>query len=138
MAAVERESGIIVVARRFRAVSRQGGRPQPRAAGRPGPGRIPGGVMTASIRPRRSVLYMLGSNPRALEKARSLAADGLILDLEDAVAPDAKEAARTLVLDALAQGGYGNRELLIRVNGPASVWGCDDLIAAARSGAQGV
>lgn len=94
--------------------------------------------MTGSIRPRRSVLYMPGSNPRALEKARSLPADGLIFDLEDAVAPDAKEAARTLVLDALGKGGYGQREILLRVNGPASAWGRDDLVAAARSGAHGV
>ncbi len=94
--------------------------------------------MTAPIRPRRSVLYMPGSNPRALEKARSLPADGLIFDLEDAVAPDAKVAARTLVLDALGQGGYGQREILLRVNGPASAWGRDDLVAAARSGAHGV
>jgi citrate lyase subunit beta/citryl-CoA lyase len=94
--------------------------------------------MTATIRPRRSVLYMPGSNPRALDKARSLPADGLIFDLEDAVAPDAKEAARTLVLDALGQGGYGGREILLRVNGPATAWGRDDLAAAARSGADGV
>jgi len=94
--------------------------------------------MTASIRPRRSILYMPGSNPRALDKARSLPADGLIFDLEDAVAPDAKEAARTLVLDALGQGGYGGREILLRVNGPATAWGRNDLAAAARSGAHGV
>ena len=94
--------------------------------------------MTAPIRPRRSVLYMPGSNARALEKARSLPADGLIFDLEDAVAPDAKEAARGLVLDALSHGGYGGREILLRVNGPATIWGQDDLVAAARSGAHGV
>jgi len=94
--------------------------------------------MSAEIRPRRSVLYMPGSNPRALEKARSLPADGLIFDLEDAVAPDAKTAARDLVLDALGQGGYGEREILLRVNGLATAWGRDDLAAAARSGAHGV
>jgi len=94
--------------------------------------------MTASIRPRRSVLYMPGSNPRALEKARTLPADGLIFDLEDAVAPDAKIAARGLILEALSQGGYGGREILLRVNGPATEWGRDDLVAAARSGAHGV
>jgi citrate lyase subunit beta/citryl-CoA lyase len=94
--------------------------------------------MTAPIRPRRSVLYMPGSNPRALEKARSLPADGLIFDLEDAVAPDAKQAARALVLEALGQCGYGEREILLRVNGPATDWGQDDLVAAARSGAHGV
>ena len=94
--------------------------------------------MTASIRPRRSVLYMPGSNPRALGKARTLPADGLIFDLEDAVAPDAKIAARGLILEALSQGGYGGREILLRVNGPATEWGRDDLVAAARSGAHGV
>ena len=94
--------------------------------------------MAAPIRPRRSVLYMPGSNPRALEKARALPADGLIFDLEDAVAPDAKAAARDLVLAALAQGGYGGREILLRVNGLATAWGRDDLAMAARSGAQGV
>jgi citrate lyase subunit beta/citryl-CoA lyase len=81
---------------------------------------------------------MPGSNSRALDKARSLPADGLIFDLEDAVAPDSKQAARALVLDALAQGGYGDREILLRVNGPATAWGRDDLVAAARSGAHGV
>jgi citrate lyase subunit beta/citryl-CoA lyase len=90
------------------------------------------------IRPRRSVLYMPGSNSRALEKARNLPADGLIFDLEDAVAPDAKEMARRLVQQALSQGGYGEREILLRVNGTATAWGKDDLIAAAGSGAHGV
>jgi citrate lyase subunit beta/citryl-CoA lyase len=89
-------------------------------------------------RPRRSVLYMPGSNPRALEKARTLAADGLIFDLEDAVAPDAKVAARGQVTDALGLGGYGRREILLRVNGLATPWGRDDLLAAAKSGAHGV
>jgi citrate lyase subunit beta/citryl-CoA lyase len=81
---------------------------------------------------------MPGSNPRALEKARTLPADGVIFDLEDAVAPDAKEAARANVLEALDQGGYGNREILIRVNGLSTPWGQEDLLAAARSGAHGV
>jgi citrate lyase subunit beta/citryl-CoA lyase len=92
----------------------------------------------STVRPRRSVLYMPGSNARALEKARTLPADGLILDLEDAVAPAAKEDARALVLAALAQGGYGFRETVVRVNGPATPWGADDLAAAARSGADAV
>ncbi|MCC7167525.1 MAG: CoA ester lyase [Rhodospirillales bacterium] len=91
-----------------------------------------------TVRPRRSVLYMPGSNPRALEKARTLKADALILDLEDAVAPDAKDTARANVLATLAQGGYGGRELLVRTNGLATPWGEADLIAAARSGADGV
>jgi Citrate lyase beta subunit len=70
-----------------------------------------------TIRPRRSVLYMPGSNLRALEKAKTLPADGLILDLEDAVAPDAKETARAQVSQAVKAGGFGKREIFIRVNG---------------------
>ncbi len=84
-----------------------------------------------SIRPRRSVLYMPGSNARALEKARSLAADALILDLEDAVAPDAKALARDQVCAAVATGGYGGRELVIRINALDTPWGEADLAAAA-------
>ena len=85
-----------------------------------------------SARPRRSVLYMPGSNARALDKGRSLPTDGIILDLEDAVAPDAKESARAQVLGALETGGYGMRELILRVNGLSTAWGHDDLVAAAR------
>jgi len=81
-------------------------------------------------RPRRSVLYMPGSNARALEKARTLPADALILDLEDAVAPDAKEEARAQVVAAVKEGGYGKRELIIRVNGMDTPWGMDDIKAA--------
>ena len=81
---------------------------------------------------------MPGSNARALEKGRSLPADGLILDLEDAVAPDAKELARGQVCEAVATGGYGRRELVIRTNGLDSPWGPDDLAAAATSGADAV
>lgn len=84
-----------------------------------------------SIRPRRSVLYMPGSNARALEKAKSIAADALILDLEDAVAPEAKEAARDQVCAAVTSGGYGHRELVIRINGLGTPWGQADLEAAA-------
>lgn len=94
--------------------------------------------MSRSIRPHRSVLYMPGSNPRALEKARTLPADGLIFDLEDAVAPDAKDAARTQIADALKAGGYGHRETIIRVNGLATPWGHADLVAAATSGADAI
>ena len=94
--------------------------------------------MAATIRPRRSVLYVPGSNPRALEKARTLPADGLILDLEDAIAPDAKAAARKGILDALAVGGYGQREILVRVNGLASEWGHDDVAAIAKSGVDAI
>src|SRR3954470_23720960 len=84
-------------------------------------------LMPTPVRPRRSVLYMPGSNPRALEKARSLPADGLILDLEDAVSPDAKEMARANVAAALSEGGYAPRELILRVNGLDTVWGHSDL-----------
>ena len=81
-------------------------------------------------RPRRSVLYMPGSNPRAIAKARSLAADAIILDLEDSVAPEAKAAARGEVAAAAREGGFGGRELIIRINGVDSPWGREDLIAA--------
>ncbi len=88
-------------------------------------------VPPMQIRPRRSVLYMPGSNARALEKAKSIAADALILDLEDAVAPEAKEAARKQVCDAVKAGGYGHREMVIRVNALDTPWGQADLEAAA-------
>ncbi len=87
--------------------------------------------MAASIRPRRSVLFLPGSNQRALEKARELPADGLIFDLEDAVAPEAKEAARTGVAAALNAGGYAPRERIVRVNPLDSPWGQADLAAIA-------
>ena len=86
-----------------------------------------------SIRPRRSVLYMPGSNARALEKAKTLSADGVILDLEDSVAPDAKEAARRQVADVVKAGGFGTREVFIRVNGVDTPWHADDLVAAAHA-----
>ena len=84
-----------------------------------------------TIRPRRSVLYMPGSNARALEKAKTLPADGVILDLEDAVAPDAKAAARDQVVAAVKAGGFGAREVFIRINGFDTPWFADDLAAAA-------
>jgi citrate lyase subunit beta / citryl-CoA lyase len=87
--------------------------------------------MPAVFRPRRSLLFMPGSNPRALEKARSLPADGLIIDLEDAVAAEAKEEARAIVAAALAAGGYGGREIVLRVNPLDTPWGHADLAAAA-------
>jgi citrate lyase subunit beta / citryl-CoA lyase len=86
-----------------------------------------------TICPRRSVLYMPGSNARALEKAKTLAADGVILDLEDSVAPDAKEAARAQVAAAVKAGGFGTREVAIRVNGVDTPWHADDLVAAAHA-----
>ncbi len=94
--------------------------------------------MPASIRPRRSVLYMPGSNARALEKGRELPADGLILDLEDAVAPDAKAAARDQIAAAVKAGGYGRREIVIRVNGLDGAWGEADVAMAAESGAAAI
>ena len=87
-----------------------------------------------NIRPRRSLLYMPGSNPRALEKARSLPADGLILDMEDAVAPDAKQLAREQIAAALEEGGYGHRELLVRINALSTEWGLDDVKAICAAG----
>ncbi|HEU0220927.1 MAG TPA: CoA ester lyase [Paracoccaceae bacterium] len=90
--------------------------------------------MAESHRPRRSVLYMPGSKPRALEKARALPADALILDLEDAVAPDEKPAARAGVAAALAAGGFGPRELIVRINGLDTPWGQEDMAMAAAAG----
>ena len=86
-----------------------------------------------TIRPRRSLLYMPGSNARALEKAKTLAADGVILDLEDSVAPDAKESAREQVIAAVKAGGFGAREVFVRVNGVDTPWHADDLAAAAHA-----
>ena len=94
--------------------------------------------MSARVRPRRSVLYMPGSNARALEKAKSLAADALIFDLEDAVAPDAKASARDQVITAVRAGGYGAREIIVRVNALATAWGHPDLAAVAAVGADAV
>lgn len=88
--------------------------------------------MTA-IRPRRSVLYMPGSNARALDKARTLPADALILDLEDAVAPDAKDLARQQVTEAVKARGFGKREVIIRINALSTPWGEADLEAAAEA-----
>ena len=89
--------------------------------------------MQHSDQPYRSVLYMPGSKPRALEKARTLAADALILDLEDAVTPAEKPRAREVIAEALAQGGYGMRRILIRVNHYDTEWGPEDLVAAAKA-----
>jgi citrate lyase subunit beta/citryl-CoA lyase len=92
----------------------------------------------SDLRPRRSVLYMPAANERALEKAKTIAADAIIFDLEDAVAPDAKESARPNAVAAASSGEYGNRELTIRCNGLDTPWGADDLRAAAGSGASAV
>ena len=92
----------------------------------------------SDLRPRRSVLYMPAANERALEKAKAIPADAIIFDLEDAVAPDAKEAARANAVVAASSGEYGHRELTIRCNGLDTPWGVDDLAAAAQSGAAAV
>lgn len=94
--------------------------------------------MPATARPRRSVLYMPGANARALEKGRGLPADAIIMDLEDAVTPDAKAVARGQILDALNAGGYGARELIVRVNALDTPWGRDDLTAMAGCGADAI
>jgi citrate lyase subunit beta/citryl-CoA lyase len=88
-------------------------------------------TMTDDLRPRRSVLYMPAANERALEKAQTIAADAIIFDLEDAVAPDAKPDARAKAVAAVQSGLYGNRELTIRCNGLDTEWGSDDVSAAA-------
>ncbi len=93
---------------------------------------------SGAIRPRRSALYMPGSNARALEKARQLPADVIIMDLEDAVAPAAKLAARRAVIEAVTQGGYGEREVVVRVNGLDTPWGAGDIEAVAGSPADAV
>ncbi len=89
---------------------------------------------STDLRPRRSVLYMPGANERALEKAKTIDADALILDLEDSVSPDAKEAGRANVCAAVRSGEYGHRELAIRVNSIGTQWHDDDLTAAAAAG----
>jgi citrate lyase subunit beta/citryl-CoA lyase len=86
-------------------------------------------VTPAAARPRRSALYLPASNPRAIEKARSLACDVVILDLEDAVAPEEKAQARTLAVEAVRAGGLGSREVVVRVNGLDTPWGAEDLAA---------
>lgn len=91
-----------------------------------------------ALRPRRSVLYMPASNARALEKAKGIAADALIFDLEDAVAPEAKETARAQACAAVRGGGYGRRELLVRVNGLGARWHADDIAAVAQAGPAGI
>src|SRR3954463_1233928 len=89
-------------------------------------------------RPRRSLLFMPGSNARALEKARVLAADGIILDLEDSVAPDAKALARDQIGKAIAAGGFGKREVLVRVNSLDTPWWIDDVGMAAKARPDGI
>mgnify|MGYP000420077256 CR=1 FL=1 len=94
--------------------------------------------MVTHQRPRRSVLYMPGSNARALEKGRTLLADALILDLEDAVASSNKADARGLIVETLEAGGYGRREVIVRVNPLDTVWGLDDVRAIAKTSADAI
>ena len=97
-------------------------------------------TVTAQVTPRlhRSELAVPGSNPRFVEKAAGSAADVILFDLEDAVAPDATELARSQVCEAVRAGGYGMRELIIRVNELSTPWGYEDVAAAARSGADAI
>src|ERR1700754_1312696 len=90
------------------------------------------------IRPRRSLLFMPGSNARALEKARNLPADGIILDLEDSVALEAKAMAREQIAQAIAAKGFGKREVLIRINALDSPWGIDDVTMAGKAKPDGI
>ncbi|HEY3485494.1 MAG TPA: CoA ester lyase [Ilumatobacteraceae bacterium] len=96
------------------------------------------GSTATTDRPRRSVLYMPAANARALEKAKTIPSDALIFDLEDAVAPDAKETARAQACEAARSGEYANREVTIRCNGLDTPWGADDVAAVATSGAAAV
>jgi len=91
-----------------------------------------------TIRPRRSALYMPGANARALEKARTLPCDAVILDLEDAVAPEAKVMARRQVMAAVTAGGFGGREVIVRINGLDTDWWLDDLTSAAKAHPDGI
>ncbi|OBI22625.1 CoA ester lyase [Mycobacterium sp. E2497] len=94
--------------------------------------------MAPTLRPRRSALYLPGNKPRALEKGKSLAADVVIFDLEDAVGPDAKADSRAAVCDAISSDGYRPREVVVRINGLDTEWHDEDLAAVARSTAEGV
>ncbi|NVK35582.1 MAG: CoA ester lyase [Rhodobacteraceae bacterium] len=92
----------------------------------------------ASYRPRRSALYMPGSNLRALEKAKTLDVDCVVFDLEDAVAPEQKDLAREQIVDAVKEGGYGKRELVLRINGKGSSWEKDDICAGVEAGVDAI
>ena len=92
----------------------------------------------SALRPRRSALYMPAANERALEKAKTIAADAIIFDLEDAVSPDAKDTARAQAVAAVNSGEYGKRELTIRCNALATPWGHSDVAAAAKTPASAV
>lgn len=95
-------------------------------------------MSTKTDRPRRSALYLPATNAKALAKARTLPADVVVLDLEDSIAPDLKAEARSAALAAVAEGGFGKRELVVRTNGLDTPWGAEDLAAVATSGADAV
>ena len=105
---------------------------------RNGSGMDDGSTAEGAFRPRRSVLYLPAANARAVEKARTLACDGLILDLEDSVAPDAKPAARQAACEAVRSADYGGREVVVRVNGSGTAWHQDDLAAVCEAGPDAV
>ena len=90
------------------------------------------------IRPRRSALYMPGANERALVKGRELGADVLIMDLEDGVAPEAKTEARSRIVSIVKEGGYGHREICVRVNGKGTIWYEEDISTISRSGVDAI
>src|SRR5262249_37728439 len=110
------------------------------ACGRPArvPDAVPLRNRPMKIRPRRSTLYMPGAKARALEKAKTLPCDAVILDLEDAVAPDDKATARAQVMAAVAARGFGAREVIVRINGLDTAWWLDDLKAAAKADPDGL
>src|SRR5262249_56633907 len=95
-------------------------------------------IASAAVRPRRSVLFVPASNPRAMDRARHLPADALIFDLEDAVAPEAKARARAAVVATVRAGGHRPREIIVRVNGPGTPWGPADLVEIGAAGADAV
>jgi citrate lyase subunit beta/citryl-CoA lyase len=94
--------------------------------------------MNDAARPRRSALYLPASNAKAMAKARTVVADVVIIDLEDAVSPESKVAARAAAAEALGEGGYGQREVVIRVNGLDTPWGRDDIAAVVHAGADAI
>ena len=95
-------------------------------------------MSTSSFSPRRSALYMPGSRLAALKKARCLETDCIIMDLEDATAPDSKARARSVVMEEIAKGGYGHREIIVRVNHLGTEWGRQDVIAVSESEADAI
>src|SRR5689334_23309349 len=99
---------------------------------------VPAQQEAVMTRPRRSLLFMPGSNPRAVQKARTLPADGIILDLEDSVAPEAKPAARDAIAAAIAAGGFGRREVLIRINALDQPFWTDDIAMAGKAKPDGI